>query len=36
MMDFVVDKKLFDSAERQILFGRKSAPTDLVDLTADG
>jgi len=36
MMDFVVDKKLFDSAARQILFGRKSTPAGVLDLTAEG
>ena len=34
-MDFVIEKKLFDSAMRQVLLGRKATPDDLVDLTAE-
>jgi hypothetical protein len=34
-MDFVVEKKAFDSAMRQVLLGRKATPEDLVDLTAE-
>jgi len=34
-MDFVVEKKAFDSTMRQILLGRKGTPDDLVDLTAE-
>lgn len=34
-MDFVIEKKLFDNAMRQVLLGRKAAPDDLVDITAE-
>jgi hypothetical protein len=34
-MDFVIEKKLFDSAMRQVLLGRKTTPDDLVDLIAE-
>ena len=31
-VEFVIDKKLFDSAMKQVLFGRLGSPGDLVDL----
>ena len=31
-MEFVIEKKLFDSAMKQVLFGRLGTPEDLVDL----
>jgi mannose/fructose/N-acetylgalactosamine-specific phosphotransferase system component IIB len=34
-MDFVIEKKLFDGAMRQVLLGRKTTPDDLVDLIAE-
>ena len=34
-MDFVIEKKLFDGAMRQVLLGRKTTPDDLVDLVAE-
>jgi hypothetical protein len=34
-MDFVIDKKLFDSAMKQVLFGRLGTPEDLVDLAVE-
>jgi hypothetical protein len=34
-MDFVIEKKLFDGARRQVLLGRKTTPDDLVDLIAE-
>lgn len=33
-MDFIIEKKTFDSAMRQLLQGRKENPTDLVEITA--
>src|ERR1035437_8318533 len=33
VMDFVVEKKVFDSAVKQVLFGRMGTPEDLVDLS---
>lgn len=35
MMEFVIEKKLFDSAVKQVLFGRMGAPADLVDLAVE-
>jgi len=34
-MDFIVEKKSFDSAMKQLLHGRKENPTDLVEITAE-
>jgi hypothetical protein len=34
-MEFVIEKKAFDSAMRQVLLGRKTTPDDLIDLTAE-
>ena len=34
-MDFVIEKKLFDSAMKQILFGRLGTPEDFVDLALE-
>jgi hypothetical protein len=34
-MEFVIEKKLFDSAMKQVLFGRLGAPEDLVDLAVE-
>jgi hypothetical protein len=34
-MDFIVEKKSFDSAMKQLLHGRKENPADLVDITAE-
>jgi hypothetical protein len=34
-MEFVIEKKLFDSAMRQLLFGRLESPGDLVDLAVE-
>ena len=34
-MDFIIEKKLFDNALRQVLLGRKATPGDLVNLTAE-
>jgi hypothetical protein len=35
MMEFVIEKKLFDSAMKQVLLGRLGAPEDLVDLAVE-
>lgn len=35
MMEFVIEKKLFDSAMKQVLLGRLGAPDDLVDLAVE-
>jgi hypothetical protein len=34
-MDFVIEKKLFDSAMKQVLFGRMGTQEDLVDLAVE-
>jgi len=36
MIEFVVEKKLLDSAMKQLLFGRSSDPDDLVDIAVSG
>lgn len=35
MIEFVVEKKLFDSAMKQLLFGRSGTSEDIVDLTVE-
>ena len=35
MMEFVIEKKHFDAAMKQVLFGRMGTPDDLVDLAVE-